>query len=50
MGKLVNSKKLNHIVIGANEIEMSSSNFDAGWYLLVLKSQEKTITNKFLKK
>lgn len=50
MGRLVNSKKLNHIVIGANEIEMSSSNFDAGWYLLVLKSQEKIITNKFLKK
>ena len=49
MGRLVNSKKLNHLVSGANEIEMSSSNLDAGWYLLVLKSQEKTITNKFLK-
>ena len=50
MGRLVSSKKLNHLVSGANEIEMSSSNLDAGWYLLVLKSQEKTITNKFLKK
>ena len=49
MGRLVSSKKLNHLVSGANEIEMSSSNLDAGWYLLVLKSQEKTITNKFLK-
>ena len=48
-GRLVNSNKLNHLVSGANEIEMSSSNLDAGWYLLVLKSQEKTITNKFLK-
>jgi hypothetical protein len=50
MGRLVNFKKLNNLVSGANEIEMSSSNLDAGWYLLVLKSQEKTITNRFLKK
>jgi PKD repeat protein len=50
MGRLVNSKKLKYLVSGANEIEMSSSNLDAGWYLIVLKSQEKTITNKFLKK
>ena len=50
MGRLVNSKKLNHLASGANEIEIPSSNLDAGWYLLVLKSQEKTITNKFLKK
>ena len=50
MGRLVYSKKLNHLVSGANEIEMPSSKLDAGWYLLVLKSQEKIITNKFLKK
>ena len=46
MGRLVNSKKLNHIVIGANEIEMSSTDFDAGWYL-VLKSQEKQLPISF---
>jgi hypothetical protein len=50
MGRLVSSKKLNNVVIGANQIEMPYSDLDAGWYLLVLKSQEKTITNKFLKK
>ena len=50
MGRLVSSKKLNNVVIGANQIEMPSSDLDAGWYLLVLKSQEKTIANKFLKK
>ena len=50
MGRLVSSKKLNNVVIGANQIMMPSSDLDAGWYLLVLKSQEKTIANKFLKK
>ena len=50
MGRLVNSKKLNHLVIGVNEIEMLSSNLDAGWYLIVLKSQEKIVTNRFLKR
>jgi hypothetical protein len=50
MGRLVTSKKLNHLVIGANEIEMPSSNLDSGWYLIALKSQEKTIINKFIKK
>ena len=50
MGRLVSSKKLNNVVIGANQIKMPSSDLDAGWYLLVLKSQEKTIANKFLKK
>jgi hypothetical protein len=50
MGRLVNSKKLNNLVSGANEIQLPSSNLDAGWYLIVVKSQEKIITNRFLKK
>lgn len=50
MGRLVNSEKLNRLTIGFNEIEIPSSNLDAGWYLIVLKSQEKIVTNRFLKK
>ena len=50
MGRLVNSEKLNRLIIGVNEIEMPSSNLDAGWYLVVLKSQEKIVTNRFLKR
>ena len=50
MGRLVNSKKLNNLVSGANEIQLPFSNLDAGWYLIVVKSQEKIITNRFLKK
>jgi hypothetical protein len=49
-GRLVNSRKLNHLVIGFNKIEIPSSNLDAGWYLIVVKSQEKITTNRFLKK
>ena len=49
MGRLVNSKKLNSLVNGVNEIEMPSSNLGAGLYLIVLNSQEKIVTNRFLK-
>ena len=50
MGRLVSSEKLNRLIIGVNEIEIPSSNLDAGWYLIILKSQEKIVTNRFLKK
>ena len=50
MGRLVISKRVANLNNGDNKIEIPSSALESGWYLIMLKSQEKIISNKFLKK
>jgi hypothetical protein len=50
MGRLVIFKRVGNLPNGDNKIEIPSSALESGWYLIMLKSQEKIISNKFLKK
>ena len=50
MGRLVISKRVANLNNGDNKIEIPSSALESGWYLIMSKSQEKIISNKFLKK
>ena len=48
-GRLVKSKTIRNISEGENKLQISSETLETGWYLLRLKSDEKTVTSKFLK-
>ena len=48
-GRLVKSKTIRNISEGENILQISSETLETGWYLLRLKSDEKTVTSKFLK-
>ena len=48
-GRMVNSKKITTIIEGENKFQINSEFLDAGWYILTLKSDEKTFNTKFLK-
>ena len=50
MGRLIISKRVGNLPNGDNNIEIPSSDLESGWYLIMLNSQEKIISNKFLKK
>ena len=50
MGRLVIFKRVGNLPNGDNKIEIPSSDLESGWYLIMLKSQEKIISNNFLKK
>jgi hypothetical protein len=50
MGRLVISKRVGNLNNGDNKVEIPSSVLESGWYLIMLKSQEKIISNNFLKK
>ena len=50
MGRLIISKRVGNLPNGDNKIEIPSSDLESGWYLIMLNSQEKIISNKFLKK
>ena len=41
---------MNNFSNGGNEFPISSSNLESGWYILKIKSNEKSIATKFLKK
>ena len=46
---MVKSKTTRNILEGENKLQLSSEMLESGWYLLRLKSDEKTVTTKFLK-
>ena len=48
-GRMVISKTTRNILEGENKLQLSSEMLESGWYLLRLKSDEKTVTTKFLK-
>ena len=48
-GRMVKSKTTRNILEGENKLQLSSEMLESGWYLLRLKSDEKTVTTKFLK-
>ena len=48
-GRMVKSKTTKNILEGENKFQLSSEMLESGWYLLRLKSDEKTVTTKFLK-
>jgi len=48
-GRIVKSINLKNILKGENNLEVSSSDLDSGWYILKIISDEKSISTKFLK-
>jgi len=48
-GRIVKSINLKNISKGENNLEVSSSDLDSGWYILKIISDEKSISTKFLK-
>ena len=48
-GRIVKSINLQNISKGENNLEVSSSDLDSGWYILKIISDEKSISTKFLK-
>jgi hypothetical protein len=48
-GRIVKSINLKNILKGENNLEVSSSDLDCGWYILKIISDEKSISTKFLK-
>ena len=49
-GRMVKSRTTRNILEGENKLQLSSEMIESGWYLLRLKSDEKTVTTKFLKR
>lgn len=48
-GRIVKFINLQNISKGENNLEVSSSDLDSGWYILKIISDEKSISTKFLK-
>lgn len=48
-GRIVKSINFQNISKGENNLEVSSSDLDSGWYILKIISDEKSISTKFLK-
>ena len=48
-GRIIKSINLQNISKGENNLEVSSSDLDSGWYILKIISDEKSISTKFLK-
>ena len=48
-GRIINSTYLNNLSKGENNLEISSSNLESGWYIIKITSNEKSFATKFLK-
>lgn len=48
-GRVINSTYLNNFSKGENNLEISSSNLESGWYIVKIISNEKSFATKFLK-
>ena len=48
-GRIINSTYLNNLSKGENNLEISSSNLESGWYIIKIISNEKSFATKFLK-
>ena len=48
-GRIINSSYLNNLSKGENNLEISSSNLESGWYIIKIISNEKSFATKFLK-
>ena len=48
-GRIINSTYLNNLSKGENNLEISSSNLESGWYIVKIISNEKSFATKFLK-
>ena len=48
-GRIINLTYLNNFSKGQNNLEISSSNLESGWYIIKIISNEKSFATKFLK-
>ena len=48
-GRILKSTYLNNLSKGENNLEISSSNLESGWYIIKIISNEKSFATKFLK-